>query len=87
MRFLYRWADPREERRIIKIAPGEDAKYWDDCLRGGYICVGWDQVGDLREFPSKEAFRAQFDKDFAANYNNHKPTSARSQRGLDADGT
>ncbi len=74
MRFLYRWADPREERRIMKIAPGEDAKYWDDCLREGYICVGWDQVGDLREFPSKEAFRARFDKEFAGNYNNHKPT-------------
>ena len=74
MRFLYRWADPREERRVIKIAPGEDAKYWDDCLRDGYICVGWDEVGDLREFPSKEAFRVQFDKEFAGTYNNHKPT-------------
>ena len=51
MRFLYRWADPREERRVIKIAPGVGATYWDDCLRDGYICVGWDEVGDLREFP------------------------------------
>ena len=74
MRFLYRWADPREERRVIKIAPGEGAKYWDDCLRDGYICVGWDEVGDLREFPSKEAFRVQFVKEFAGTYNNHKPT-------------
>ena len=74
MRFLYRWADPREERRVIKIAPGEGAKYWDDCRRDGYICVGWDEVGDLREFPSKEAFRVQFYKEFAGTYNNHKPT-------------
>jgi 5-methylcytosine-specific restriction protein B len=74
MRFLYRWADPREERRIVKIAPGEDARYWDDCLREGYICVGWDKVGDLREFPSREAFRAEFDKEYAGRYNNHKPT-------------
>src|SRR4029077_10527332 len=28
MRFLYLWADPRDERRIVKIAPGPDAKYW-----------------------------------------------------------
>jgi 5-methylcytosine-specific restriction enzyme B len=74
MRFLYRWADPREERRVVKIAPGEDAKFWDDCLREGYICVGWDEVGDLREFSSKDEFRARFEKEFSGNYNNHKPT-------------
>jgi hypothetical protein len=27
---------------------------------GGYICVGWDEVGDLREYDSKEPFRAAF---------------------------
>jgi 5-methylcytosine-specific restriction protein B len=73
-RFFYRWADPREQRRVVKIAPGEDAKYWEECRRGGYICVGWDKVGDLREFESKESFRASFEKEFAAEYNNHKPT-------------
>lgn len=73
-RFFYHWADPRDQRRIVKIAPGENAKYWDDCLREGYICVGWDQVGDLREFESKESFRARFDKEYGDNYNNHTPT-------------
>ncbi len=73
VRFLYSWADPRAERRIVKIAPGVDAKYWDDCLHEGYICVGWGEVGDLREFPSKEAFRARFEKEFAGTYNNHRP--------------
>ena len=37
---LYQWADPRESKRIVKIAPGENAQFWQDCLRGGYICVG-----------------------------------------------
>ncbi len=72
--FFYRWAHPREERRVVKIAPGEDARYWEDCRREGYICVGWDEVGDLREFESKESFRARFEKEFAALYKNHKPT-------------
>jgi 5-methylcytosine-specific restriction protein B len=76
-RFLYRWAHPRDERRVVKIAPGENAKAWDDCLREGYICVGWDEVGDLREFQSKEAFRARFEREFTANYNNHRPTITR----------
>ena len=72
--FLYSWAHPREQRRIIKIAPGEDAMYWNECREGGYICVGWDEVGDLREFESKESFRAEFEKAYAEEYNNHKPT-------------
>jgi 5-methylcytosine-specific restriction protein B len=59
-RFLYDWANPREAHRIVKVAPGEDAKYWDDCRTNGYICVGWDEVGDLREFSSKDEFRARF---------------------------
>lgn len=73
-RFFYRWAHPREQRRVVKIAPGEDAKYWEDCHRGGYICVGWDEVGDLREFESKESFRSRFEQEFADFYKNHKPT-------------
>jgi 5-methylcytosine-specific restriction protein B len=73
-RFLYHWADPREAKRALKIAPGEGAMFWDDCLNGGYICVGWDEVGDLRQFPSKEDFQAKFSEVFAPGYNHHRPT-------------
>lgn len=73
-RFLYFWADPREARRIVKIAPGEDARFWEECCAGGYICVGWDEVGDLRDFESKDSFRASFDQVYASVYNNHRPT-------------
>jgi 5-methylcytosine-specific restriction protein B len=38
MEFLYDAA--REDVRVVKIAPGENAKFWNDCLQGGYICVG-----------------------------------------------
>lgn len=70
MRFLYDWANPHEAPRVVKIAPGEEAKYWADCLAGGYVCVGWDEVGDLREFESKEAFRARFEQEFGDRYYN-----------------
>ena len=59
-RFLGAWSDPRIAKRIVKIAPGNNAEFWDDCLANGYICVGWDQVGDLKQFESKEEFRAAF---------------------------
>lgn len=65
--FAFRDAlDPNSERRIYKIAPGEQAKYWDECRAGAFICVGWDEVGDLREFTAEdeegfvEIFRERF---------------------------
>jgi len=57
MAFLYAWADPRESRRIVKIAPGELAKYWEECRENNYICVGWDAVGDLSEYENKDQLR------------------------------
>ena len=66
-RLLYNWRDPRETKRVLKIAPGEKARFWDDCLREGYICVGWDEVGDLSQFESKEAFRARFEEAYPYN--------------------
>ena len=57
--FLYFWSHPGKTARIVKIAPGHDAELWDDCRANGYIRVGWDEVGDLRDFPSKEEFRAR----------------------------
>ena len=66
-RLLYNWRDPRGTKRVLKIAPGENAKFWDDCLREGYICVAWDEVGDLSQFESKEAFRARFEEAFPYN--------------------
>jgi 5-methylcytosine-specific restriction protein B len=77
MRFLYDWANPREIRQVVKIAPGHDAKYWDECLSGNYVCVGWDQVGDLREFESKESFRARFEQEFGEMYKHHAATITR----------
>ena len=74
-RLLYNWRDPRGTKRVLKIAPGENAKFWDDCLRVGYICVAWDEVGDLSQFDSKEAFRARFEEVFP--YNGHLPQARR----------
>jgi 5-methylcytosine-specific restriction enzyme B len=68
MAFLYEWADPRESRRIVKIAPGENAMYWEDCLEHGYICVGWDEVGDLSQFESKDEFFIRYEQVFGERY-------------------
>ncbi|MBK8905450.1 MAG: EVE domain-containing protein [Anaerolineaceae bacterium] len=74
VRFLYAWADPRKARRVVKIAPGERGRLWDDCLANGYICVGWDDTGDLREFETQEEFHDRFTAEYAAAYNNRQST-------------
>lgn len=73
-RFLYWWSDPRQTRRVVKIAPGEDAMYWNDCLANGYIRVGWDSVGNLREFADKQEFENEFQKQYGVGYKDHAPT-------------
>lgn len=65
--FVYHWNDPRTSIKIVKIAPGELAKYWEDCRKNSYICVSWDEVGDLAEFESKEAFLEVFRQHFPYN--------------------
>ncbi len=54
-RLLAAWAPTTT--RAFKIAPGHDAKFWDDCLRDGVITVGWGDVGDLTKVPSREELR------------------------------
>jgi len=49
---------------VVKIAPGEKAMYWDDCLENGFVCVGWDDVGDLTDFQTKEELKAKFTETF-----------------------
>jgi hypothetical protein len=65
------------EPRIFKIAPGENAQFWDDCLNGGYVCVGWDKVGDLRSYADQDEFRQAFQREYSARYNNWKPQISR----------
>lgn len=65
-RFLYRHFPPESTARWFKISPGRNAEFWDECRDGGFVCVGWDDIGDLREFGSKEEFRQEFDVAYGA---------------------
>ncbi len=56
----------RRTPRVVKIAPGENARLWPECLAEGYVCVGWDEVGDLRTYPSQEDFLTAFRIHFPA---------------------
>ncbi|WP_396908640.1 McrB family protein [Mycolicibacterium sp.] len=65
--FLYHWHNPRPSKRVVKIAPGEQGKFWQDCLDNNFICVGWDAVGDLAQFGGKDEFRDAFREHYPYN--------------------
>ena len=56
-----------------RLRPGTNAALWQDCLDNGYIRVGWDEVGDLREFESRDQFNARFADVFSALYKGNGP--------------
>ncbi|WP_150274836.1 AAA family ATPase [Paenibacillus tepidiphilus] len=46
--------------KFYKISPGKDAALWTDCRDGGYISIGWDDIGDLNEYADFEEFKSAF---------------------------
>ena len=40
-------------KKVWLIKPGEDAKFWDEFREERIIAIGWDDLGDLREYSTK----------------------------------
>ena len=45
--------------RIWIYAPGEQARLWDACLQQSLMRLGWDELGDYRQFDSRQAVIAK----------------------------
>lgn len=41
-------------------SPGENARMWEDCLTSKIMCIGWDDLGDLSSFNSREDIKNRF---------------------------
>jgi len=46
---------PTAASRYWCIAAGEEGRLWPECLERGLILIGWDELGDLRQYPSQDA--------------------------------
>ena len=44
---------PEKARRYWLYAPGGGAVIWDECYKKGIMAVGWDGIGDFRQYGSK----------------------------------
>lgn len=64
-----------ERQRFWKIAPGSNAKFWDDCRKGGFICIGWDELGDLNQYSTEADVEAAYKnfKEWAQGKNSKAP--------------
>jgi 5-methylcytosine-specific restriction protein B len=56
--FLYEKLPPTVQ--FWKIAPGENARLWQQCHEGGFICVGWGEIGDMRQYVDLADFKDKY---------------------------
>ena len=43
-------------------SPGENASKWSNCIEEGIMCIGWDELGDLSKYRSREEMRYEVKK-------------------------
>ena len=75
-RFLYLAAHPNSVAKVFQVSPGageeagvaDDGELWTRCLAEGLVAVGWPEIGDLRDFENKAAFRKAFGAAYAGRY-------------------
>ena len=54
--------EPRP-RHYWLYSPGEQASEWEEFSTSGIMAIGWDQLGDLADFTSRDAIRQELDVD------------------------
>lgn len=50
--------EQNEDNRTVKswlYSPGEQARFWEDCVENEKMYLGWDELGDLSKYPTREA--------------------------------
>lgn len=58
--------DKPNKLHIWLYAPGVDACIWEDCLNDGQMYLGWDQMGDLTKYKSREEMTTKLKEIYGA---------------------
>ncbi len=53
-----------------KIAPGHSANFWEECYKGGFICLGWNELGDFGQYKTKSEVEAAIRKAYPKYHKN-----------------
>ncbi len=46
-----------ESKKYWLFSPGENASMWDTCVKQGIMCIGWPEMGDLRQYTSFDGLK------------------------------
>lgn len=56
-----------------RIAPGENAEFWSECVDGNYICAGWDDMGNYKANKNEdEIYKKLISNGYGDNPSKHK---------------
>lgn len=58
----------KEKKRYWMYAPGEGSKYWEEFYEKGIMGIGWGNLGDLSQYPSKEAMKIKMKEVYGEEY-------------------
>ena len=59
--FLY-YTWKKGKHRYVKVSAGKDPNLWDECRENNYVSIGWNKIGDLRNYPDYQDFKEAFKK-------------------------
>lgn len=47
----------KDKKRYWMYAPGEGSRFWEEFHQKGIMGIGWEEIGDLKPFPTKNAIK------------------------------
>ena len=60
---------PNSTKTFWTFSPGENASKWQLCVNDGIMCIGWDALGNLSQYASREAMRTEIKKHYPTDGN------------------
>lgn len=60
---------PDSTKTYWTFSPGENASKWKLCIDEGIMCIGWDALGDLSQYSSREEMRYEIKKHYPTDGN------------------
>ncbi|MFJ7728440.1 AAA family ATPase [Neobacillus sp. NPDC097160] len=57
-----------DKKRYWIYAPGEGSRLWEEFYNKGIMGIGWDGLGDLMEYPSKESMKTKMKEIYGEEY-------------------
>lgn len=58
----------KDRKRYWMYAPGEGSRLWEEFYSKGIMGIGWEEIGDLKQYPTKEEMKTKMKEIYGAEY-------------------